>query len=188
MSETSHVASDIAYGRSNLGINPVSFCQYELEPDVLAYLQSAELFCIPNDPRMLEDAGFESCVDYPNVPKHTYYEGYFHSLPQQSRVPAQHPRMGFIHEKPPAPLRLTSFFEAIRSKNKIWLDMLRQRLESTGSISGKALARVIATGHVFADIAVQVHFGDAISEDISRYHVDAPNSLLHLATSVRGNR
>jgi hypothetical protein len=38
------------------------------------------------------------------------------------------------------------------------------------------------------DLAVQMHYGDEIGSDIARYHVDAPNSLLHLAISVHGDR
>ena len=41
---------------------------------------------------------------------------------------------------------------------------------------------------VFADVAAQVHCHDAIPSDEVRYHVDAGNSLLHLAISVRGSR
>jgi hypothetical protein len=33
-----------------------------------------------------------------------------------------------------------------------------------------------------------LHYGEAIEEEIARYHVDAVNSLLHLGLSIHGER
>ena len=41
---------------------------------------------------------------------------------------------------------------------------------------------------IMLDIAIQLHYGDEIGEDIARYHVDALNSLLHLGLSIHGDR
>jgi len=50
------------------------------------------------------------------------------------------------------------------------------------------LADVLDRQMHFADISVQVHWGDEVSAGDVAWHVDAPNSFLHLALGLSGTR
>jgi hypothetical protein len=201
----------IRYGLGNYGSLPVSFQQYYLTNDILEYLQADPLFSdlLQGDQDRLTALGYNKSVDYPERSDHIYYEGYFHSLPTFQTYETVHPRYGVTHDKQPASLRLTSFYESLRRKNSGWTDKLK---ESLGTIPGDAAEIVIEilnenrhfagslvrspvpfpphplSSLLCSDLAVQLHYGDEIGEDIARYHVDAINSLLHLGLSVHGDR
>ncbi|CAM9709053.1 unnamed protein product, partial [Ectocarpus fasciculatus] len=130
--------------------NPISFNQFTLSEEVLDYLQQDSLFGAPDDTASFEALGFSKCVDYPDIPGHKYYEGYFHSLPQRNPVPAQHPRLGIIHDKPAAPLRVAAVCEAIRRKNTKWSEELQRRLEGLHTHASQTLAKVISYNRLFA--------------------------------------
>lgn len=204
-------AAATLYGSSNYGTNKICFNKFSLSEEILRYLQEEIIFNVPENQSTLESLGFTRCVDYPDVPGHVYYEGYFHSLLDPSPFPSLHPRIGIIHDKPSAPIRVVAFCESVRRKNKAWVNRLRDRLAASPSHATEALVRIIDDNRLFAgdilqhqpflsflsfyhvfklsDLAVQVHYGDEIIRgDMRRYHVDAPNSLLHMGVSVRGNR
>ena len=148
--EESYPGGGDLFGSSNYGSNPICFSQFALSEDLLQYLQQDRLFTAPDDLASFESLGFTKCVDYRGVPGHTYYEGYFHSLPQRDAMPAQHPRLGIMHDKPAAPVRIAAMCEAIRRKNTIWSAQLQRRLEGLHTHAAQALANVIAGNRLFA--------------------------------------
>ena len=60
------------------------------------------------------------------------------------------------------------------------LDQLRRDLNALGSESSRALAALIRDGFTFADLAIQVHWGDAIAADNAFWHADTSASAIHL--------
>jgi len=160
---------------------PMPFYSMDMDDDVLVWLQESSPFNIPED--MLEGLGFQCCVDHPGIDK-TYYEGYFHALSlQREPVSSLHPRRGHIINKEAAPLRLHAFIEAMRRANAGWIQAIAKHLPNDG-----ILRRLLEEGSVFADLAVQIHFGEGVDARHLAWHHDGPNSLLHMALSVRGNR
>lgn len=85
--------------------------------------------------------------------------------------------------KPAAPYRLRVFLSALRSVNADWLS----RLAAADAVPDEFTA-LVRRGQVFADLAVQVHHGDAVENDDVSFHVDGFNSCLHLALSLCGTR
>eukprot|EP00604_Paraphysomonas_vestita_P003062 CAMPEP_0174817874 /NCGR_PEP_ID=MMETSP1107-20130205/433_1 /TAXON_ID=36770 /ORGANISM="Paraphysomonas vestita, Strain GFlagA" /LENGTH=200 /DNA_ID=CAMNT_0016028969 /DNA_START=150 /DNA_END=748 /DNA_ORIENTATION=- len=63
-----------------------------------------------------------------------------------------------------------------------------EKLRTFPSIASNLFINILEENRHFADIAVQLHYGEEIGEDIARYHVDALNSLLHLGLSIHGDR
>jgi len=161
---------------------PVSVKQLRLEDDLLAYLQAVPTFCFNESE--LNSAGFQRCVDHPAVPGHHYYEGYFHGLPKPSPEPSINPRGGFEMLKPAAPLPLRAFIVEFKRLNESWIDKC---LQGTDDCS-KFFRGLKKKNYHFSDCAVQIHSGDVIKEPHIGWHSDAPNSTLHLALSIRGNR
>merc|ERR1712154_569985 len=51
-----------------------------------------------------------------------------------------------------------------------------------------ALASVLERQMHFADLSIQVHWGDEVPGDCVAWHLDAPNSFLHLAVGLSGKR
>ena len=47
---------------------------------------------------------------------------------------------------------------------------------------------MVADGKLFTSVAIQLHWGSAVAGDNLNWHVDAPNSLLHLGVSLHGRR
>jgi hypothetical protein len=207
--ETAEIAMNpIRYGLGNYGSLPVSFQQYYLTNDILEYLQADPLFSdlLQGDHNQLTSLGYNKSVDYPERPDHIYYEGYFHSSPTYQPYETIHPRYGVMHDKQPASLRLTSFYESLRRKNFQWTNKLIETLQTIPGDASEIVIEILNENRHFAgspilsyppsvtsintslDLAVQLHFGDEISEDIARYHVDAINSLLHLGLSIHGER
>ena len=60
---------------------------------------------------------FHPCVDHPDLPKHFYLEGYFHSMPSTAELASANPCSGHACTLPPAPRRLRAFAEALRRGN-----------------------------------------------------------------------
>jgi len=131
----------------------------------------------------LEKLGFERCIDYPALPGHVYYEGYFHTLSTANPVHSVHPRHGFDFDKRAAPLRLRAFAESFRRKNTKVLKCIEAAMPR-----GSVLRKVFQEGKAFGDAAMQIHYGDAVGPDHVGWHVDAANSALHMALSLRGCR
>jgi len=94
-------------------------------------------------------------------------------------------------EKPAAPIRLRAFIEAMRRTNAPRLvEALREAAAETVS-ENKLIAKIlqlIEKGRVFADIAVQIHAGQAVGTQDVGWHTDGPNSIIHAALSIAGSR
>ena len=129
----------------------------------------------------LPAAGFVRCVDFPDIADHIYYEGYFHGLEATAMpVGSMNPRTGLGMAKPAAGPRLRAFLTAFRAVNQTWL--------AEAARSSPTLQRLYDAGCFFSDLAVQVHFGDAVPPQRVGWHCDGPNSVLHLALSLHGDR
>mmetsp|Transcript_4345 Transcript_4345/g.7653 ORF Transcript_4345/g.7653 Transcript_4345/m.7653 type:complete len:296 (-) Transcript_4345:147-1034(-) len=153
-----------------------------LDEDLRIFL----LASLPEDESKLLDLGFEKCIDHPQCPGHHYLEGYFHSYPTDSPSSSLHPRLGSELLRPAAPAPLRAFCEVFRQKNcKAW-SALQHDLEK--SFNARALGAVLQRQAIFADLSVQMHWGDEIPQDHVAWHMDAPNSFLHLAIGLQGQR
>ena len=81
--------------------NPVPFSRSSVTPEVLRWLKNCEIFKASEAQLQTEDSGFKRCVDYPQLPGHVYYEGYFHGLHgEDGPVTSMNPRTGESMEKP----------------------------------------------------------------------------------------
>lgn len=176
-----HTDTSASSGGLHYAHGPVGLQNLHLSPDLLDFLfeglasSEADLHCL----------GFESCVDHPNLPGHRYLEAYFHTLPSgHGPVIAAHPRSGDSVAKAPAPVRLAAFAQQLRCQNAKVLGEL-----AAACPPGSRLRAALAEGRAFGDLAVQIHWGDAVvdAEDVA-WHVDAANSALHMAVSLHGRR
>jgi len=171
-------------GCSFHALGPVGLQSLELPQDLRDYLLEDELCgsaCC--DTQRLCELGFSSCVDHPAVAGHQYLEGYFHTLPCAAPVSSIHPRHGGDFLKPAASLRLRAFSETLRKANKEVLAHLAHECPEAS-----VLRRLLLSGKAFADLAIQMHWGDAVGSGDIAWHIDAPNSALHMAVSIQGTR
>merc|ERR1711977_518007 len=79
----------------------------------------------------------------------------------------------------------------MRLENAARLESVLEGLVATGggNRSAETVLRLIREGRLFADCAVQVHYGDAIEPPRRLgWHADAPNSLIHMAIALHGRR
>eukprot|EP00438_Fugacium_kawagutii_P027915 Skav231461 [mRNA] locus=scaffold1847:975795:976691:- [translate_table: standard] len=83
-------------------------------------------------------------------------------------------------QKPAASARLRAFGEALRQVNAPLLEEL-----ALACPEGSQLRRLLLHGRAFGDAAVQIHWGSAVEEDNVLWHIDAPNSALHMAVPQR---
>mmetsp|Transcript_59907 Transcript_59907/g.151746 ORF Transcript_59907/g.151746 Transcript_59907/m.151746 type:complete len:291 (+) Transcript_59907:85-957(+) len=165
-------------------LEAVPIVSSKLDPD----LQRLLLGSLPDDRPSLEALGFEVCEDHPNRPGHRYLEGYFHAVPgaHSTCVDSIHPRYGAELARNPAPLPLAAFCEGVRRANApLILALQKELLRSPNSAP---LADVLQRCGHFADISVQIHWGEEVPREDIAWHIDAPNSLLHLAVGLRGRR
>eukprot|EP00419_Tripos_fusus_P010111 CAMPEP_0172662748 /NCGR_PEP_ID=MMETSP1074-20121228/5530_1 /TAXON_ID=2916 /ORGANISM="Ceratium fusus, Strain PA161109" /LENGTH=313 /DNA_ID=CAMNT_0013478681 /DNA_START=28 /DNA_END=969 /DNA_ORIENTATION=+ len=151
-------------------------------------LQNYLFECLPSDEDGFERNGFEHCVDIKGLPGHKYMEGYFHAMPgrHEQTVPSVHPRWGCPLDRRPAPLQLSAFCAAFRQVNAEMLCSLQRTVERISKRRG--LAPVMQRQACFADLSVQIHWGDEVPTQQAAWHVDAPNSFLHLALGLQGRR
>merc|ERR1712007_202950 len=54
--------------------------------------------------------------------------------------------------------------------------------------SDSILRTVLKSGRAFADLSLQIHFGDGVGPEHLAWHTDAANSAVHMALSLRGSR
>eukprot|EP00008_Paramoeba_atlantica_P008564 CAMPEP_0201488784 /NCGR_PEP_ID=MMETSP0151_2-20130828/19378_1 /ASSEMBLY_ACC=CAM_ASM_000257 /TAXON_ID=200890 /ORGANISM="Paramoeba atlantica, Strain 621/1 / CCAP 1560/9" /LENGTH=322 /DNA_ID=CAMNT_0047874141 /DNA_START=30 /DNA_END=995 /DNA_ORIENTATION=+ len=194
-------ARRIQYG--NRGA-PISLFAGELEPELLQRIQELAIFSCPESE--LVNLGFQRCVDYPHLPQHIYYEGYFHSRESAEPFPSLCPRNGAEFPKPPAPPLLRAFYCAFRQKNAKWLqdiankfselkydgeDFKNQRqagLELFPKLFCQSKEDSDIGDWLVGDLAVQVHYGHPVERGNIGFHTDSINSLFHFAMAVRGKR
>jgi len=146
------------------------------------------LSSIPQDEESLRFLGFEAHIDHPSCPGHQYMEGYFHAIHDSGHdfVESIHPRFGCAIRRRPAPAALFGFCEAFRKANARIFDQLKQELANNPNSA--MFASVLDSGKHFADISVQIHWGDAVEVGDVAWHIDAPNSFLHMALGLSGSR
>lgn len=143
------------YGYSNFGPCLISFQRLMFSQEVLSLLQSEPIFNLQESD--LESNGLIKAVDYKQKSNHIYYEGYFHSIPKNSPIPSQHPRFGLMHDKPAASLNITAFCEAIRVKNKLWTEKLKDVLRNTDGIAASTFVNVLADNRHFGGKCINTH-------------------------------
>jgi len=161
----------------------------QLDEDLRLFL----LGSLPHSESELLELGFEPCTDHPQCPGHCYLEGYFHacaatSLDEAAVAPVSsvHPRCGSELRRPAAPAPLHAFCELFRRKNeKVFRDL---QAELVRSATAAPLGSVLERQAHFADLSVQIHWGDEIPSDHVAWHVDASNSFLHMAIGLQGQR
>jgi hypothetical protein len=142
--------------------------------------------------------GLKKTIDYPKSKDiHTYYEGYFHALPQSSTYYSRNPRHGKNFDKSPAGDFLRAFYEGFRRANNATFETLRRRLWFSAVSRHPRFPQNDTCGHVarwlergfhFADLSVQIHWGSHIKGPELFWHSDAENSLLHFCVTVSGKR
>lgn len=171
-------------GRLFYGPRPVGVQSATLSDELRQYLELALPFAgAPADKGDMERHGFHHCVDYPDLPEHVYFEASFHTLPAQHAVVSAHPRDGRDYLKPAAPLPLRAFAEAVRRSNKSTLAAM-----AVAAPAGSLVRGALERGGAFGDVAIQVHLGDAVAPEQVSWHIDAPNSAVHMAVSLLGSR
>ncbi|CAE7042276.1 DDX47 [Symbiodinium sp. CCMP2456] len=171
-------------GRRFQALGPVGLQSLQLSQEVLQHLfEDALCGDVSGDVQRMHDLGFAPCVDHPNLPGHHYLEGYFHTLPGAEPFPSVNPRCGRDMLKPAASLRLRAFAEGVRRANSEFLARM-----AADCPEDSVLRRLLEQGRAFADLAVQIHWGEPVGQDDIAWHVDAPNSALHMAVSVHGHR
>ena len=174
-----------AYPSTEQGRAEIALKSGTIDARLLEHL-IASCECLRCPEAALPGLGFRPCVDYKSLPRHVYFEGYFHGLPVGKPFMSMNPRIGVDMEKPAAPRALRAFYEAMRRRNT---EHLCEALDREGkSIFVQSLRKLMAEGRAFADIAIQIHAGQAVSEQHVSYHVDASNSILHLALAIQGSR
>eukprot|EP00455_Lapot_gusevi_P027167 TRINITY_DN2873_c0_g1_i2.p1 TRINITY_DN2873_c0_g1~~TRINITY_DN2873_c0_g1_i2.p1 ORF type:complete len:351 (-),score=36.04 TRINITY_DN2873_c0_g1_i2:42-1094(-) len=185
----------LLYGSPDLKTDPkararVAIAATQLDPELHAFLQQLPIFNLPE--AELTSSGFSRCVDYPELPQHVYYEGYFHSYPASGPGPyfSFNPRNGLDFEKPAAPVELRAFYAAIRQVNQPLLQDIVSNLEQlAGSHPACAMAaQLFKDQHHFSDLAIQVHYGSEVKDENLGWHVDTINSILHCAVAISGRR
>ena len=153
------------------------------------------------------DLGFAKCVDYPTLPDHVYYEGYFHSCRVPRPIESLNPRNGRPFNKPPAPKALRALYIAFRDKNKALLSDMAQKIlelptpheldheeqKETQEIDPRQVIADMFSPEgseeiLCGDLAIQVHCGTGVSYEHIGWHRDSINSMFHFATSIRGKR
>lgn len=146
------------------------------EIELIDYVSAGDIFAYSE---LDLEANFHRCVDHRDVPDHIYYEGYYHGLTQNEALSAINPRQGIEMQKEAAPVCFRAFLSAFKKVNRATLQK---------AVTGTPLQPFHEKGLLFADLAIQVHYGDAIEEEEVIWHADGPNSILHLAFSVSGKR
>lgn len=146
------------------------------------------LSSLPETEEGLKAAGFRYNDDYPQQPDHQYMEGFFHTASglHGGEAPSVHPRRGSAFDRQPAPLPLAAFCEALRRKNAGLFTAIGHHLAK--HCGTKPLVSVLQRGAHVADLSIQVHWGEGIPPSGVSWHIDAPNSFLHLAVGLQGRR
>ena len=174
------VWQDVAVGRGDFGI-----AKGRVEAAVLDRLVHEYHHC--------KYQNLERCDDLPRLKgKHLYDEALVHACP---RVPGAvfgvSPRTFQPIMKPRAPPFLTAFAHALRKENMEWIrEAVNVPLTGDSNTDQviKLLQELVKDELVFADLAVQVHRGAAVPLEEVSWHVDGPNSILHAALSIAGER
>ena len=171
-------------------VNPIAIKTTKINVDVMKFIQSAPEVCL-TEQQLMEGNGFERCVDHPHVPNHIYYEGYYHSKKGvRETFKSVHPRKGYDFQKPALSPQLDAFLQAFRDVNSQWIRDMEMSMLKFGETSREQNEFVaeLVRDRFLSDISIQVHYGDEICDSNLGWHVDAPNSLIHMAISLKSDR
>lgn len=155
----------------NTGV-PFAWSSATLAPDVLDHIQRAmasslgDLIARPNSAR---------------VAGHRVAQGFYHSLFEPNSL-------GKIraHQSQLAPPALRALLECVR---RGFAPRLLRVLKNSDTKLSHELRSLIASGALFGDVNVQVHAGAPVTDPKEIYwHVDRPNSAIHMAVSIFGQR
>ena len=137
-------------------------------------------------------------MDHPEIANHHYWEGCFHGRADVAEALPDvfHPRHQRAFIMPVAPPELRAFMECLRQRlTKEWHEpRVRPNLIALAEKSSdmknglKTLVEILDNGGMFSSLAVQVHYGDAITRQHLHWHTDWANSLLHLGMGVGKGR
>eukprot|EP01129_Flabellula_baltica_P009891 TRINITY_DN4119_c0_g1_i1.p1 TRINITY_DN4119_c0_g1~~TRINITY_DN4119_c0_g1_i1.p1 ORF type:complete len:320 (-),score=61.69 TRINITY_DN4119_c0_g1_i1:9-938(-) len=186
--EEEPVLSGIMYGVPSAKERPFIMKSGELSDALKAFLLS-EVPCFFCSEKVIEGYAFNSCIDYPFLDRHVYYEGYFHSKMTDDAVLSINPRYGFDFEKPSVHPAFRAFAEAFRRCNAVLTESIVQVMrEREDNLACALIARLIEEENHFADLAIQMHYGDEVSGQHLGWHVDTINSSLHCAISMKNHR
>lgn len=166
----------LLFGFECVGLQELGSISEELRE----YLLQEEVFCASEE--RLPGLGFQR-VDHAKRPGHTCYEDYFHGLPTHEGLKCMFPRSGSDFSRPAAPLRLRAFCEAARRVNQESLQLL-----AAEAPSGSLVRRLVEGGFSFGDVCCQIHAGAPVTAERVAWHVDRPNSLLHMALGLQAPR
>lgn len=158
---------------------------------VAQLLQQQPCFTLSETEMKSEQHGFFHCVDNHELPGHTYFEGYFHARADSEPIESMNPRYGHRMKKPAAPPFVRALLKAFKRKHASVFAGLAANLrlaQQQPDDSFGVIAGLIENDAHFADLAVQVHYGDEVGERNIGWHIDAANSLMHLSLTVRGQR
>jgi hypothetical protein len=173
---------------------PLVMIRSSLRKDVHERLLTVEMFSCPETD--LDHMGLDKRVKVPIY----IFEGYFHSLPTRDKFFSKNPNpeIGIDFMKPAADVLIRGFYQAFRDVNNDIFEKLSNELASNAMMRRPMnpkedvcymLANWIREGRHFADLSIQIHYGRGNEPTFKRaWHVDAENSLLHLAVTLRGNR
>jgi hypothetical protein len=170
------------YGRDyGEGRVPLSLKKAQISPELLIYLRSNCDIFNASEKQISLNSSFEKCIDYPTLPNHRYYEGYFHGEKTSLSVKTMNPRYGNIINKKAAPLPLRALCECVRRKLN---SKIINALQNNNNQLSQYIKTYIEKGYAFSDLAIQIHSGDEVNEEHLGWHTDAPNSLLHMALTI----
>jgi hypothetical protein len=129
------------------------------------------------------------------------YEGYFHSMNTSDTIYSKNPNplLGYDFMKPAAHQLLRAYYHTFRQINyNIFYTLYKQLIDnaniSSDNINDRCyiciiFADWIIKDKIFGDLSIQIHYGKGNEETFrNAWHVDAENSLLHFATTIRGYR
>lgn len=156
---------------ARFGQTPLQFTQQALAPDVLLYLQSAQLVSAPEEHLCM--LGFQrevQCrhmnvdalsdppvrahqqVDYADIPDHTYYEAHYHSIATHSPIMGLHARYGHFTAKPAVCRQLRSFCVALRHTNGAFVTTAVKSLNTVPGAAAEVLCNVLIAGRLFGGL------------------------------------
>lgn len=173
---------------------PLVMARLALGKDVHNLLLNFTMFSCSEE--KLDHMGLDKRVRVPIY----IFEGYFHSLstPDKFYSKNPNPEIGIDFMKPAADSLLRSFFEAFRQINSGVFEKMSSDLVASAIMRNHLhpendacyfLANWIRDGRHFGDLSIQIHYGRGNEPTFKRaWHVDAENSLLHLAVTLRGRR
>ena len=158
---------------------PFSVLNATLEPALLNYLQRSLATSLSR--QLLRGGGGSGG----RVPGHNVKQIFLHGLSSpRSTLSAS---MGGIVRKHSAPASLRALLESLRRQLSPRLLSALHTSDADGEFA-RLLRVLIKDGRLFADVNVQFHSGAHVTLPDVYWHVDKPNSALHLGISLFGRR